>query len=182
MGEKESAILNLVFTFKAGFFFRFHPRPHYPIDQLNACEFHNSCDPEEGVKQAQKLKAELEAALSPFNVQVWGGGGANKIHIGWTWWSQKKTDFFYSMPSFCIATHYTHLQVEHGLGELEILPKFLHKGSFVRRVLELSVEAHQGLSPDMVLVVGDDVVDEKMFTAAFAHVAAQAAKPPPSRG
>jgi trehalose-6-phosphatase len=67
--------------------------------------------------------------------------------------------------------------VEHGLGELEILPKVLHKGTFVKRVLELAAASSGGAAPDMVLVVGDDVVDEKMFTAAFAYVAAQAAKP-----
>lgn len=150
------------------------------------------------MKQAQKLKAELEAALSPFNVQVGlaSRSGLSFILVGIgicsiilsscfdiNYLNLCTRRFFPSLTSHSMTyVPYPQPQVEHGLGELEILPKFLHKGSFVRRVLELSVDAHGGLSPDMVLVIGDDVVDEKMFTAAFGHVAAQAAKPPPSRG
>jgi len=93
-------------------------------------------DPEWGIMQATRLKAELEAALSPFNVQIL-----------------------------------------HDRGELEIVPKLLHKGVAVKRILRWHEErgdspTHEGKEPfDFILVMGDDASDEKMFSSVLSHVA-----------
>jgi len=95
-------------------------------------------DPEWGILQASKLWEELNAALSPFNVQI-----------------------------------------QHDRGELEIVPKFLHKGTFVKRALSIASEMHHA-TPDFIFVIGDDVSDEKMFSTALSFVASQSMAPPPS--
>jgi trehalose 6-phosphate synthase/phosphatase len=94
------------------------------------------CDPEWGIMQAGQLATELEAALSPFNVQV-----------------------------------------QHEGGEVQIVPKYMHKGTFVKRVLQISTDANTGLPPDFIFVVGDDTSDEKMFSSVLSYVSAQAATP-----
>jgi len=70
-----------------------------------------------------------------------------------------------------------NVQVQHDGGEVQIVPKYMHKGTFVKRVLQLSAEANNGLPPDLVFVIGDSVSDEKMFSSVLSFVAGTAATP-----
>jgi trehalose-6-phosphatase len=47
----------------------------------------------------------------------------------------------------------------------------MHKGTFVTTVLEIMTEAH-GAAPDMVVIVGDDLSDENMFSSVLSYMAA----------
>jgi trehalose 6-phosphate synthase/phosphatase len=62
-------------------------------------------------------------------------------------------------------------QVQHDRGELEIVPKPMHKGKFVKEILEQSEDASDGLPPDFIFIIGDDVSDEKMFSSVLSYVA-----------
>ena len=63
-----------------------------------------------------------------------------------------------------------NVQVLHDKGELEIVPRHLHKGVVVKRVLQKQA-AITGAVPDFVLVIGDDVSDEKMFSSVLSYAA-----------
>jgi len=53
-------------------------------------------------------------------------------------------------------------------GVVEIVPRKLNKGLFCKKVLR---DAAKGDGMDFVLCMGDDISDEKMFTAVFSYVA-----------
>uniref|UniRef100_A0A7R9ZDK0 Trehalose 6-phosphate phosphatase n=1 Tax=Pseudictyota dubia TaxID=2749911 RepID=A0A7R9ZDK0_9STRA len=52
-------------------------------------------------------------------------------------------------------------------GVIEVVPRILNKGLIVKKVLREVAARHGGDGVDFVLCMGDDISDEKMFTAAF---------------
>jgi len=55
-------------------------------------------------------------------------------------------------------------------GVVEIVPRKLNKGLFVKKVLRDAVrDSNQGI--DFILCMGDDISDEKMFTSVYSYVA-----------
>jgi len=71
--------------------------------------------------------------------------------------------------------------IQHGVGELDIIPKYLHQGAFMKHVMQITSETNGGLIPDFMLVVGDGASDERMFSSVLNFVSAQFKPPPPSR-
>jgi trehalose-phosphatase len=67
-----------------------------------------------------------------------------------------------------------NVQVQHDRGEVEIVPKQMHKGRVVKQILEQQQDESEGLPPDFILVIGDDVSDEKMFSSVLSYVAGTA--------
>ena len=57
-------------------------------------------------------------------------------------------------------------------GQVEIVPKLLHKGVLVKRLLR-ELAARNKKYPQFTMVVGDDKSDEPMFTASFDYLAEQ---------
>ena len=82
-------------------------------------------------------------------------------------------------PSFSHPPPLFSRQIQHDSGEVGIAPKYLHKGSFVKRILHIATEAHERAPPDFIFVIGDDFSDEKMFSSALSFVAAQSKPPHP---
>ena len=55
-------------------------------------------------------------------------------------------------------------------GVVEILPRKLNKGLFVKKVLrDVGGQSEEGV--DFILCMGDDISDEKMFTSVFSYIA-----------
>jgi len=55
-------------------------------------------------------------------------------------------------------------------GVVEILPRKLNKGLFVKKVLrDVAMNSKEGI--DFILCMGDDISDEKMFTSVFSYIA-----------
>lgn len=52
-------------------------------------------------------------------------------------------------------------------GVIEVVPRMLNKGLIVKKALREVAARHGGDGVDFVLCMGDDISDEKMFTAAF---------------
>mmetsp|Transcript_27073 Transcript_27073/g.72919 ORF Transcript_27073/g.72919 Transcript_27073/m.72919 type:complete len:1138 (+) Transcript_27073:380-3793(+) len=69
-----------------------------------------------------------------------------------------------------------NVQVIHEKGELEIVPRQLHKGVVVKRVLQKRAQ-RTGTTPDFVFVIGDDASDEKMFSSVMSYAADVAGDP-----
>jgi len=57
-------------------------------------------------------------------------------------------------------------------GQVEIVPKLLHKGIVVKRILR-EISSKKGKFPQFLMVVGDDKSDEPMFNATFDFLAEQ---------
>ncbi|GMI02684.1 hypothetical protein TrVE_jg6927 [Triparma verrucosa] len=57
-------------------------------------------------------------------------------------------------------------------GQVEIVPKLLHKGIVVKRILR-EISSKKGVFPQFLMVVGDDKSDEPMFNATFDFLAEQ---------
>jgi len=73
-----------------------------------------------------------------------------------------------------------NVQVIHEKGELEIVPRQLHKGVVVKRVLQKRAQ-RTGSTPDFVFVIGDDASDEKMFSSVMSYAADVAGDPNPNK-
>jgi trehalose 6-phosphate synthase/phosphatase len=55
-------------------------------------------------------------------------------------------------------------------GVVEIVPRKLNKGLFVKKVLrDVTKQKNEGI--DFILCMGDDISDEKIFTSVFSYVA-----------
>jgi trehalose 6-phosphate synthase/phosphatase len=55
-------------------------------------------------------------------------------------------------------------------GVVEIVPRKLNKGLFVKKVLR-DVSQHKSEGIDFILCMGDDISDEKMFTSVYSYIA-----------
>ncbi|CAM9367247.1 unnamed protein product [Chrysoparadoxa australica] len=62
------------------------------------------------------------------------------------------------------------VKVQHVRGQVEVVPKRLHKGVVAKAILKGQLK-RWGHYPDFVLCVGDDVSDENMFTSIFSFLA-----------
>jgi len=56
-------------------------------------------------------------------------------------------------------------------GVVEVVPKMLNKGLVVKNILGQVRDMEEDHGTDFILCVGDDVSDEKMFTAVFSFLA-----------
>jgi len=52
-------------------------------------------------------------------------------------------------------------------GVIEVVPKMMHKGIVVKKILREVASRNNGAGVDFVLCIGDDVSDEKMFSAVY---------------
>jgi trehalose 6-phosphate synthase/phosphatase len=57
-------------------------------------------------------------------------------------------------------------------GQVEVVPKKLHKGVVVKRLLR-EVSIRDGRFPDFIMCIGDDKSDEAMFTEVFSFLGDQ---------
>jgi len=82
--------------------------------------------------------------------------------------------------AFCFAAA-VMFQIQHGVGELDIIPIYLHQGAFMKHVLQITTEANNGLIPDFIFVIGDGASDERMFSSVLSFVSSQFQPPKPSK-
>lgn len=64
------------------------------------------------------------------------------------------------------------MQVVTLKGQVEVVPKKLHKGVVVKRLLR-EVSIRDGRFPDFIMCIGDDKSDEAMFTEVFSFLGDQ---------
>ncbi|CAM9423891.1 unnamed protein product, partial [Discosporangium mesarthrocarpum] len=123
----------------------------------------------------EEVKEEALPLLEKFTAHT--NGSSIKIRdSGLTWsyyscdpeWGQMQAKQLVLELEVALAAY--DVKVQHVRGQLEVVPKRLHKGVVVKTILK-KLQQKSGHYPDFMFCLGDDISDEQMFIAFYSFLA-----------